>query len=339
MKETFNHKAVSSFYLWFDNFLLEKGEAYINETGVFYPTVDETRPGFSIYSSPYKQLVCDLGVSGATVMSGVYPISTNIELPRGASGLKIDYLNGRVFANTEITGALAEYVESGYSGLNNIYVQKDCEYFVYNNGSLTAASSLPDGYYYVVNGNDQSYGTYSILGFSGVFSRKEFNTYMTNEGEFPLALENIMGNNPNMDAPATGISPYIYAAPCCIISVSSSDNIPYSFGGQDITNMTARVLIVSKDLWQMDGILSIFRDSNTSKIPLIPASGMPLDFYGDLKYNYNYRDLYTQFCGNGFYVDRVITSKVAERTNKASTYFVSSLEFGLKAFRYPRREI
>jgi hypothetical protein len=121
--------------------------------------------------------------------------------------------------------------------------------------------------------------------------------------------------------------------------MSSSQNAPFAFGGMDQTDVTARVLIVSKDMWQMDGILSIFRDSNNLKIPLIPASGLPLDFYGDLKFNYNYRELFNQFCGNGFYVDKVIASKVSERTNKNSTYFVSSLEFQLASFRYPRSDL
>lgn len=276
MRETFNHKAESSFYLWFDNYLLDKGQAYINETGLFYPAPDSTRPGFSIYSSQYKQLVWDYSITGATVMSGVYNSSGFIP---NNSGIKVDYQNGRVLCDAAQTN------------------------------------------------------------LSGVFSRKEFNVYPTNEADFPLELEKIMGNNPNIGKQNTGISPYNLAAPCCLISLSSSENTPFAFGGQDITNATARVLVVSKDKWQMDGILSIFRDSNNSKIPLIPASGVPLDFYGNLKFNYNYRDLYSEFCGNGFYVDRVITSKVAERTNKASTYFVSSLEFELKAFRYPRREI
>lgn len=339
MIETFNHKADSSFYLWFDHYLLQKGQAYITETGVFYPTTDDTLPGFAVYSSSYKQMVWDTSISGATVMSGLFPISTNIELPRGASGLKIDYYNGRVFTDISITGELAQYVASGYSGLNGIFVQKDSEYFVYNNGVLTEAAGLPDGYYYVVNGNDKSYGTYSIPGFSGIFSRKEFNVYPTNELDFPLVLEKVMGNNPNLDAPATGIDPYVLAAPCCFVSVSNSQNNPFSFGGEDVTELTARVLIASKDKWQMDGILSIFRDANNLRIPLIPSTGMPLDFYGDLKFNYNYDALAQEFCNTNMYIDKVISSKITERKNNDSPILLSSLEFKLHAYRFPRQEL
>jgi hypothetical protein len=247
-------------------------------------------------------------------------------------------MNGRLFTDIEITGELAQHVASGYSGIDGIFVQKDSEFFLYNGGVLTEVGALPDGYYYVVNGNDQSYGTYSIPGFSGVFSRKEFNVYSTNESNFSFVLDSVMGNNKNIDHPETGIDPYVYAAPLCLISFSTSANSPFSFGGQDRTDVTARVLTVAKDRWQMDGLMSIFRDSNNLKVPLIPSSGSPLDFYGDLKYDYNYHTLYDQYCNDGtaLFIDKVVTSKISEKKNGNSTFFVSSLEFQLQSFRYPR---
>ena len=38
MKEQFVHTLTNSFMLWFDNFLLKKGEAFSNQTGTFYHT-------------------------------------------------------------------------------------------------------------------------------------------------------------------------------------------------------------------------------------------------------------------------------------------------------------
>jgi hypothetical protein len=340
MKETFNHQVTASFYLWFDNYLLDKGEAYINEVSAFYPSIDETLPGFSIYAAPYKQFVWDSSISGAKVLSGVYPTNTDIFLTRGQSGIKFDYLNGRVFANTEITGQLAEYVENNYSGIENLVVSKNCEYFVYQDNKLVESPGLPDGYYYVVNGDDLDAGIYSIPSFTGEYARKEFNTYLTNEKDMPLVFEKIMGNNPNVEQVATGLAPYIYAAPCCIVSMSTSQNTPFSFGGQDRTETTARVLIVSKDMWQMDGIMSIFRDANNLTFPIIPSSGLPLDFYGDLKQPYNYKELAKQFCSrSNLSIDKVFTSRVSEKVNGNSSYFVSSLEFQLQAFRYPRKTV
>jgi hypothetical protein len=35
MKPQFQHTLVTSFYLWFDNHLQKRGEAYKNKTGIF----------------------------------------------------------------------------------------------------------------------------------------------------------------------------------------------------------------------------------------------------------------------------------------------------------------
>ena len=35
MKPQFQHTLVTSFYLWFDNYLQKNGEAYKNKTGIF----------------------------------------------------------------------------------------------------------------------------------------------------------------------------------------------------------------------------------------------------------------------------------------------------------------
>lgn len=106
-----------------------------------------------------------------------------------------------------------------------------------------------------------------------------------------------------------------------------------------MTEVTARVLIVSKDKWQMDGILSIFRDSNNLRIPLIPSTGTPLDFYGDLKFNYNYESLSQEFCNTNMYIDKVIATKITERKNNDAALLLSSLEFKLHTYRFPRQEL
>ena len=72
MIEQFQHKLTTSFILWFDNFLLKKGEAYSNTTGEFFyyadPRLDAT---YIAYGSPYKQWVTDSSIAGATIPTGV----------------------------------------------------------------------------------------------------------------------------------------------------------------------------------------------------------------------------------------------------------------------------
>ena len=113
MKPLFQHKATTSFAMWFNNFLLRKGEAYSNKTGTFfYQEDDRLDPNYISYASPYKQWVFDSSITGASIPSGVYVDGNFVE--RGETGLKIDFDNGRVLfsgdyvdANRNITGSFA----------------------------------------------------------------------------------------------------------------------------------------------------------------------------------------------------------------------------------------
>jgi hypothetical protein len=282
MKETFNHKLFTSFTIWFENQILRVGEAFENQTGIFYPQVDSSLPAYSTYTSPYKQFVYDSAISGANIISGVYPVGSNTFIPRGTSGLKIDYQNGRILFN---------------SGVN------------------------------------------LKSGFSGRFATKEFNTYITNFDSSQFIFESAKGVNKNINYTATGIAPRIYKAPCAILTFSDSTNVGFAFGGEDMTKSTIRAIFISKDLWQQDGIHSIFRDTNNLPFPTIPSSSTPLNFFGDIKTGYfNYNDIISLYGtpGTMSWVDKVYSSKMSEKTNNNDNYYVSYLEFDINSVRYPR---
>lgn len=107
MNYQFDHYLLSSFRLWLDNHILDKGQAYQNVTGQFFPTSSEIN-GLYTYQSSYPQFVYDSSVTGASVITGVY--ANNTFIGRGTSGLKIDYLNGRVFTSgvMNITGSFSK---------------------------------------------------------------------------------------------------------------------------------------------------------------------------------------------------------------------------------------
>lgn len=98
--------------LYLQHQIEQKGLAYTNNSSRFYKVVDKELPNNSIYASPFKQFIYDYGVSGAIIPSGVY--INNAFCPRGQSGVKIDYLNGRIilsggpaFNNLNISGSYA----------------------------------------------------------------------------------------------------------------------------------------------------------------------------------------------------------------------------------------
>jgi hypothetical protein len=111
MKISYQHEVTTSFVLWFDNFLLSKGEAFKNLTSSFYYQNDSRFPDNKIYASPHKQWVTDSSIPGANIANGVY--NDGVFIPRGSNGLKLDFENGRAILNSgfsssaNITGSFA----------------------------------------------------------------------------------------------------------------------------------------------------------------------------------------------------------------------------------------
>lgn len=100
MKTSYINNLMSSFYLWLDHEILNKGEAFINYTGQLYKNYDPNFHNFSIYSSPFRQWVYDESIIGANIPSGVY-INNNF-ISKGVSGLSIDYNKGRAIFNKNV---------------------------------------------------------------------------------------------------------------------------------------------------------------------------------------------------------------------------------------------
>lgn len=111
MKPQYQHELMTSFLLWFDNQLLQKGEAYSNQTGKLYYSEDTRLPnGYKAYASSYKQWVNDSSVTGEE--NPIIPTSFN---GSGRSDdIIFDFENGRIietgnnFGTSEtITGTFA----------------------------------------------------------------------------------------------------------------------------------------------------------------------------------------------------------------------------------------
>ena len=92
--------------LWVANRLENVAQAYQTITTPLYYTPDGRLPnGYVSYSSPYKQWLYDSGVSGALVINSISGGAFSAPLTR-ASGLHIDYNNGRVILPASFGTAL-----------------------------------------------------------------------------------------------------------------------------------------------------------------------------------------------------------------------------------------
>lgn len=112
MKPQYDHNLLSSFCLWLDHQILDKGEAYTNiQNSGFYREGNVSIEGNSLtsYNASQTQWVSDSSITGATIPSGV-TVNGNF-ISTGTSGLRIDFLNGRIFVsgqNNTVVGSFAK---------------------------------------------------------------------------------------------------------------------------------------------------------------------------------------------------------------------------------------
>lgn len=285
MKPSFSHDVMNSFFLWFDNFLMNKGEAYKTYTTQLYYREDDRLGGGKIsYSSPYKQWAYDKSITGATIPSG-FTIN-GIFTATGTSGMAIDFDNGRIIFDSGVS-----------SGLN----------------------------------------------ISGTYTVKEINSYITDQPEDNLIIENKYITNSRFTVTETGISPYNPVTPCVFASIEDMNNVPFSFGGEDETTSRVKVVAFCESLYQLDGLLSVFADSFNETFSKIPMTAHPLGEFGAIKTGlyptgYNYTDTNTSYNSDVLFISDVETSKIKDSVLKELNpiLHVGFIDFDLKSFRYPR---
>jgi hypothetical protein len=111
MRLQFDNKVLSTFSLLIDHEIQNKGVAYTNYSGRFFPT-PSNRAGLYAYAAPFKQLCNDTSISGANVISGVYVNGNYVNI--GQSGLYsinhyqgVAYFTGQFSSATTVSGRYA----------------------------------------------------------------------------------------------------------------------------------------------------------------------------------------------------------------------------------------
>ena len=285
MKPTFTHNVINSFFLWFDNFLMTKGDAYKTYTTKLYNYEDPRLGGNKVvYGSPYKQWVYDKNITGATIPSG-FTINNQF-VPTGTSGMKIDFDNGRIIFNSGVS----------------------------TNLSIT--------------------GTYSV---------KEVNSYITDQPEDNLIIENKFVTNSRFTVSENYIPPYNPVTPCIFASIETAHNTAFAFGGEDETKCIIKVVAFCENLYQLDGVLSIFGDSYNEIFSIIPMTGHPLGEFNEMKTGayptgYDYKNLSNAYNSQTLFISHVETSKIRDSVIKELNpiLHIGFLDFEIKTYRYPR---
>ena len=115
MKTQYENRVMSSFMLWFDHTLLERGDAFTNHSSKYYP-VEGSYYGYTTYGAPFKQFVTDSSISNVTVASGAYISGTALSNFKETGTYPLAdinfnegqlYLSGTIADNTVISGNYA----------------------------------------------------------------------------------------------------------------------------------------------------------------------------------------------------------------------------------------
>lgn len=170
-------------------------------------------------------------------------------------------------------------------------------------------------------------------------SVKDINIYVPNEDEEDIIFENRYENNSRFQIAASGVNPYEPALPAVFFSIQAGHNEEFSFGGEEQSEVLVKGVVMVDDLFTLEGVLSTYKDTARSTFNLIPFERSPYNEFYDLKDGtYSYKELNDEYGDTVFYIDRVVTSKLSDRTKNrsAKNMFVGFVDFTIKAVRYPR---
>jgi len=285
MIPAFSHNITNSFFLWFDNNLMRKADAYKNYTTKLY-NYSDARLGDNkvVYGSPYKQWVYDKSITGAVIPTG-FTIDGAF-IPTGTSGMFIDFENGRIIFNS---------------------------------------------------------GVSTNLNITGTYGVKEINSYITDQPEDNLIIEGKYVTNSRFTVTETYVAPYNPVVPCAFISIENIDNNGFALGGEDETRVRMKAVVFAENLYQLDGVLSVFADTYNTNFNIIPMVNHPLGEYNNLKTGlyptgYDYINVNKQYSDNKCYIYDVTTSKIKDDVIKELNpiLHIGFIDWNIGNIRYPR---
>ena len=202
---------------------------------------------------------------------------------------------------------------------------------------LTRASGVHFDY---INGRaivPTSLGTNLIL--TGTASVKQINHYQANESEEALLTQSKYFVNPRFINPltASGAPPHIYATPAIFVNPVQMKNNAYAFGGLVDSKSTISLVVLAESNFQLNAVLSLFRDTRYQYFPLISIDQDPLDQWGDLKSGYNYQQYITDYGtpGNLVYIEDTYTAKLSDAAKMNQQVFAGLVDLECCYIRLP----
>lgn len=129
-----------------------------------------------------------------------------------------------------------------------------------------------------------------------------------------------------------------YLLPACFLRNMGGDSNAVSFGGEDDTKTKIRALVLAKDNYLIDGVMSLFSDLNRSCVKHIPYEAHPYGVLNSIKsFPYSYSE-YSADYGEYSYIENVKTSKLdygISMNKLEKNLLIGFIDFDLSTFRFP----
>jgi len=177
-------------------------------------------------------------------------------------------------------------------------------------------------------------GVGTNLNLTGTYSFKDFNIYPTNEGLEQIIVENKYYLNSRFDRTQTGIPPYDFVTPAIFVNFSTVSNKPFAFGGLQLSQPTASMVVLAEEPWQLQGVINTFVDAAEKYFPLVEASIDPINESGALRSGYNYTNIAASRPASDLVrIDSVRGSRLTDSIKTNEGLYVGLIDFQLSYAR------
>jgi len=210
---------------------------------------------------------------------------------------------------------------------------------LYINGSFTPinSSNLKGINHY----RGQAYFNGSPAGtVSGYYSVKDFNIYLTNKPEEEILFETQYKVRPKVVQNLDGLADNTETIPSIFIKYNGGTNEPFAFGGVKDSILNIRAIVIADNLFNLDAVCSILRDTSNNFIYNITSSELGMDNLGNFTAGYyNYNNIVNNKLNSTdkLYIDEVRVSKVSNLgfngTNFKNVLYPAFVDFTLKKVR------
>jgi hypothetical protein len=185
----------------------------------------------------------------------------------------------------------------------------------------------------------------SLPSVSCSYAYKEYNVYYAESQDESLIFDAKYPVRPTDLAGNTNTDPLEYSEltyPCIFIKTQYTENVPFSFGGLDESEVDIRCIFLADSPYLLDAGISIASDMGRKYFPILYPVDMPFNIYGDYKYsNFNYLNLCGNYSKTGILmalVESVKISKFAPSANKliGQNTYGAFADFTVRCIRTPR---